>query len=174
MRRCAAAGAPGFGELRPENLGFDLTGEDGKRLGRLAADLNVILLFHASEPVGHAYPGKRGLELSALYEFILEHPGVKVVAAHWGGGLGFYALMPEVRLALQNTYLDTAGTSLLYAPEIYELASTILGAGRVLFGSDFPLLDQRRSRERIEQANLAPETQKAILGDNAAALLDIR
>ena len=37
-----------------------------------------------------------------------------IIAAHWGGGLPFYALMPEVRDALQNVWFDTAAGHLLY------------------------------------------------------------
>jgi predicted TIM-barrel fold metal-dependent hydrolase len=169
-RRCSEAGAPGFGELRPGNLGFDLAGEDGLRLGRLARELGSVLLFHVSEPVGHAYPGKQGLDLGAFYTFVREHPDVRVIGAHWGGGLPFYALMPEVRLALQHASVDTAGTSLLYEPDVYTHVATLIGAERILFGSDYPLLSQSRSRARIEAA-VDAETAALILGANAQRLL---
>jgi predicted TIM-barrel fold metal-dependent hydrolase len=123
--------------------------------------------------VGHVYAGKQGMGISALYEFIVEHPAVRVVAAHWGGGLPFYTLMPEVKLALHNTHFDTAATSLLYNPEIYADVSRLVGAGSVLFGSDYPLLSQKRSRERIEASGLPPADIAAILGGNAAQLLGL-
>lgn len=173
LRRCAELGAPGFGELRPDNHGFDLAGDDGKRLGKLAAEAGAILLFHASEPVGHSYAGKRGMDIAVLYQFIVEHPEVRVVAAHWGGGLPFYALMPEVKLALAGAFVDTAATSLLYNPSIYQDAARLIGAEHILFGSDFPLLGQKRSRERIEQSGLADDDVAAVLGDNAASLLGL-
>lgn len=172
-RRCVQAGGRGFGELRPDNLRFDLTGSDGARLGRLAAELGVVLLFHVSEPVGHLYPGKQGLRLDAFYHFVLQHPDVKVIGAHWGGGLPFYALMPEIKLALRNARFDTAGTSLLYTPDVYRLAVETLGPESVLFGSDFPLLSQARSKARIEAADLSPDTRDLILGGNARRFLDL-
>jgi predicted TIM-barrel fold metal-dependent hydrolase len=171
MRRCAAAGVRGFGELRPDNLNFDLAADDGSFLGAIAAELDVALLFHASEPVGHAYPGKQGLAMDTLYRFIQKHPAVRVVAAHWGGGLPFHALMPEVKLAIQNTSFDTAGTSLLYTPEVYLLASEVVGAEHIVFGSDFPLLSQARSRARSEESRLSAEAISLILGENARKLL---
>jgi predicted TIM-barrel fold metal-dependent hydrolase len=173
LRRCVDAGVRGFGELRPDNHGFDLTGPEGKRLGELAAATGAMLLFHASEPVGHVYAGKQGMGVSALYEFIVEHPAVRVVAAHWGGGLPFYALMPEVKLALHNTRFDTAATSLLYSPNIYAEVARRTGTGSILFGSDYPLLGQKRSRERIEASGLPPADIAAILGGNAAQLLGL-
>jgi predicted TIM-barrel fold metal-dependent hydrolase len=173
MRRCVEAGAQGFGELRPDNLGFDLRGEPGRRLGRLAAELGAMLLFHVSEPAGHAYPGKEGLEIGAFYAFIQEHPDVRVIGAHWGGGLPFYALMPEVKQALGRTSVDTAASSLLYEPGVYDRVVSLIGAERVLFGSDFPLLSQARSRKRVEDA-LPPGTAQQVLGSNAQRLLELK
>jgi predicted TIM-barrel fold metal-dependent hydrolase len=172
-RRCVEGGARGFGELRPDNLGFDLKGDGGRLLATLAQELKVALLFHASEPVGHAYPGKQGLAVQELYEFILKYPDANMIAAHWGGGLPFYALMPEVKVALQHVSFDTAGTSLLYSPDIYERATGLVGAGSIVFGSDFPLLSQARSRERIERSGLDTEALDLVLGENARKLLDL-
>lgn len=171
-RRCVAAGARGFGELRPDNLDFDLNGEGGACLARLAVELDVVLLFHVTEPAGHSYPGKHGLTLSAFYAFVTAYPEVKVIGAHWGGGLPFYASMPEVR-ALPNLRVDTAATSLLYDGGVYMRVVELAGAGTVLFGSDYPLLSQSRSRRRIEEAGLTSEARDLILGGNAASLFGL-
>jgi hypothetical protein len=173
-RRCVAAGARGFGELRPDDLDFDIGGERGRRLGALARELDAVLLFHASEPVGHAYPGKRGLAVDDLYAFICANPGTKIIAAHWGGGLPFYALMPEVRLALADVYFDTAATSLLYDAAIYATVSQLVGPDHLLFGSDFPLIPQSRARRQLEAAVPEAATRELILGANAARLLGLQ
>jgi predicted TIM-barrel fold metal-dependent hydrolase len=171
-RRCVAAGARGFGELRPDNLGFDLAGEDGACLARLAVELDVVLLFHVTEPVGHEYPGKHGLALDRFYAFLSAHPQVKVVGAHWGGGLPFYASMPEAR-ALTNVYFDTAASSLLYDDTVHRRVVDLVGPEKVLFGSDYPLLAQSRSLRRIAEAGLDPDDRDLILGGNAASLLNL-
>lgn len=175
MRRCAEGGARGLGELRPWNQGYDLADSDEARLLAWASTaLNLPLLFHVSEPVGHAYPGKRGLEPSSLYRFVEGFPGVTVVAAHWGGGLPFYALMPEVKDALGGTFFDTAATPLLYDAAIYRRAIDLVGADRILFGSDFPLLSQSRCLAQVREAGLHEEEQRLILGENACRLLRVR
>ena len=172
--RCAGAGARGLGELRPDHQGFSLTeGEEGALLARAAMRQDLPLLFHVSEPVGHAYPGKRGLPLAELTSFAGRWPDVRVVAAHLGGGLPFYTLMPEVRKALANTCFDTAATSLLYEPAVYRLAVDLVGADRVLFGSDFPLLSQATSRRRVEEAGLDARERELVLGANARQLLGL-
>ena len=172
-RRCLSAGGRGFGELRPESQGCDLAGEKGDLLARLALEADCVLLFHVTEPVGHAYAGKAGLDLRAFADFVARWPAVKTIGAHWGGGLPFYALMPEVDRALASTYFDTAASSLLYAPAVYQRGAALAGAGRVLFGSDFPLLEQSKSRGLIEASDLEAAAKALILGQNAARLLKL-
>jgi predicted TIM-barrel fold metal-dependent hydrolase len=167
--RCLDAGVRGFGELRPDNLGFDLAGEAGDALAEAVA--GATLLFHVSEPVGHAYPGKEGLRIETFAAFVAKHPELRVIGAHWGGGLPFYTLMPEVRLGTANVLFDTAGTSLLYTPAVYRRGVDAAGAEHVVFGSDFPLQRQARSRRRIEESSLTPDELVLVLGDNAARLL---
>ena len=131
------------------------------------------MLFHASEPVGHDYPGKDGLELPRLYGFIHSHPDVRTIGAHWGGGLPFYALMPEVKRALRGASFDTAATSLLYAPEVYRQVAALTGTESIVFGSDFPLLRQAHSRRWVEEAGLDPQDLVRVLGDNALRILKL-
>jgi predicted TIM-barrel fold metal-dependent hydrolase len=170
IERCARAGARGLGELRPH----DLSGTEEADLLTWAAKAHgLTLLFHVSEPVGHTYPGKDGLTVQSLYRFIEGSPGMTIVAAHWGGGLPFYALMPEVKEALADTYFDTAATSLLYRSEVYHHAVTLVGAERILFGSDFPLLSQARSLREVREAPLEEESKRLILGENARRLLGL-
>jgi predicted TIM-barrel fold metal-dependent hydrolase len=169
--RCAAAGARGLGELRPTSPGADLDGAAGAALARAAAENDLVLLFHASEPVGHAYAGKGGGDLGSLYRFVAAHPDVRVILAHWGGGLPFYALMPEVRAALANTWFDSAATTLLYEPAVYRQVIDLVGVERILFGSDFPLLGPRRQLRATEAAVPDAEERRLILGANAARLL---
>ena len=96
-----------------------------------------------------------------------------MVGAHWAGGLPFYATMPEVKAAMANLHVDTAATSLLYDDTIYGRVAKLTGPETVLFGSDYPLLSQSRSRRRIEEAGLDTSTRDLILGANAAALLSL-
>jgi len=173
MERCARAGARGLGELRPDNQGYRLEeGAAAEVLAEAALRHGLVLLFHVSEPVGHAYPGKAGLSVASFYRFVAGHGGLPVVGAHWGGGLPFYALMPEVRQALADAYFDTAATPLLYEPTVYRQAVHLVGAERILFGSDFPLIGQRRQRQAIEDVFPVDDPARAlILGENARRLL---
>jgi hypothetical protein len=172
IERCVRGGARGLGELRPDSQGYSLGRGAGDILAGAALRHDLVLLFHMSEPVGHAYPGKSGLGLDAFYRFVSCHQGLTAVGAHWAGGLPFYALMPEVKEALANVYVDTAATPLLYGPAVYRQVAELVGAERILFGSDYPLISQRRQRQAIEDSLGDDENGKRlVLGENAGRLL---
>ena len=172
IKRWVGAGARGLGEIRPQNQGFSLIDSEEADLLAWAADAYVLaLLFHATEPLGHPYPGKAGLPIDQLGRFIADFPGVSVIAAHWGGGLPFFALMPEVLESFARTYFDTAGTTYLYAPSVYGRAIELVGAGHILFGSDFPLVDQEQALRDLRAAHIDDRAHTLIEGENAVALL---
>jgi len=172
LERCAAAGARGIGEVRPDVQGFDLADERTMcPLVDAATEHDLVLLTHASEPVGHEYPGKGSITPGTIYPFIVRFPDLKLVCAHWGGGLPFYALMPEVKKALASVFFDTAATVFLYSPEVFDRVSRIIGSEKVLFGTDYPLMHQRRVIDQVRVSGLSEEDQAGILGANAGRLL---
>jgi len=172
LERCAKAGVRGIGELRSDVQGFNLADKTTmKPLVDAALKHNLIFLTHSSEPVGHEYSGKGSITPDILYSFITAFPNLKLVCAHWGGGLPFYALMPEVAKALANVFFDTAATVFLYKPEIFEQVSRILGSDKVLFGTDYPLMHQNRVIAQVQSARLPEEDKARILWANAQKLL---
>ena len=174
IERCASAGIKGVGEMRPDIQLFDLCDEVIMNpLAEVLKAHKLILLLHASEPIGHEYPGKGGITPDILYPFITSFPDLTVVCAHWGGGLPFYALMPEVKKAMGNVYFDSAASPFLYTPQVYSQVIQLVGADRVLFGSDYPLLSPKRLLKEIEALGLAEESQSQLLAGNALRLLGI-
>jgi len=174
IERCAKGGIKGVGEVRPDTQLFDLTEQDiMEPVIEVIRRHRLILLAHASEPVGHQYQGKGIVTPDVLYPFITTFPDVTLVCAHWGGGLPFYALMPEVKKAMSNVYFDSAASPLLYSPEIYNQVVHLVGADKILFGSDYPLLTQSRLLKEIGSLDLPQETKTLILSGNAQRLLGI-
>ena len=174
VERCAAAGLAGVGELHPDTQGFSI--DDAGVMGplmALARQLGMPVLTHASEPVGHSYAGKGTVTPEKVLRFIEAFPGQPVIAAHWGGGLPFYALMPEVKAALANAYFDSAASPFLYAPDVFANVARALGAERMLFGTDFPLIKHRRLLAQVRESGLSEEEQALILGGNAAGLFGL-
>jgi hypothetical protein len=171
VARCVQAGAKGIGELRPESQSWDLNGEPGRLLAALARKHDLVLLFHVTEVGGHEYPGKDGLSLGAFYRFALEHPDLRVVGAHFAGGLPF--AMPEAPQVSLTACADTAARRFLYPETVYADVIARWGAERLLLASDFPLLAQRAQIEEV-RASIADERSRSlVLGGNASRLLGL-
>ncbi len=79
------------------------------------------------KPSAIPIPGKGRTPLDRFYELILSFPKLTILLAHWGGGLPFYELMPEVAKAMANVYYDTAASPFLYSTKIYATVSEIVG-----------------------------------------------
>ena len=170
--RCLDAGARGIGELHADSQQFDVT--DAAVIGPLMTLLksrNAPVVVHASEPVGHQYPGKGSSTPDRLLQLARNFPENRMVFAHLGGGLPFYAAMPEVGEALRNVWYDTAALTYLYRPSAISAAVTTAGPDRVLFGSDYPLLTHRRVIDCIQSAMLSQDDTDGIMGSNAAFLI---
>ena len=106
-----------------------------------------------------------------LWRFIRNFSDVPIVCAHWGGGLPFYGLMPEVKEGLDRAYFDTAATSLLYDAWIFETVASAIGPERILMGSDYPLVRARTMIGQVESSGLSRSAKDMVLGGNAARLL---
>lgn len=174
IERCAASGLKGIGELHPDCQGFEITDyAEMAPMMELAQDLALPVLIHTSEPVGHQYPGKGRTTPGRVYRLIRNFPDNIIICAHWGGGLPFYGLMPEVPAELANVYFDTAVSPFLYKPEIFDVVSRTIGTDKILFATDFPLIKHGRLIGQVEQSCLNPSSKAEILGGNAARLLGL-
>ncbi len=174
VRRCVEAGARGIGELHPDTQGT--VSADLATLAPVldaARELGIPTLFHASEPMGHAYPGKGTVTPDMLEALVRAYPHNTFVFAHFGGGMPFYALMPEVGELLANVYFDSAAFPYLYRPEVFQASVTACGAERVLFASDYPLVSQTRALRGMRNGGLSQCDEAAVLGGNAARLLGL-
>lgn len=172
IERCVGLGAKGVGEIVTEAHGVNI--DDEKILSPIveaSKSLNIPIMVHSNETVGHYYVGKAKTGLKQYYDFILSCPDIDIVLAHWGGGLLFYELMPEVAEASERVYYDTAASIFLYTPKVYPVAVQIIGADKILFGTDYPLVDQRRHLRQMENSGLSKEDISKICGENAERLL---
>lgn len=167
LDRGIKGGAKGVGEIAFYDE--EMTDRDVERMGPIFKEMGkkkIPLLLHANEQVGHPYPGKGRTPLEVFYRFALAFPSLRILLAHWGGGLPFYELMPEVAKAMENVYYDTAASPFLYSKKIYGVLREIVGIEKILFGSDFPLVSPKRYFQEMEEVGLTEEDRAKILGLN--------
>ena len=141
-------------------------------LAHVAGEHGLAVLTHSSEPVGHMYPGKGKTTPDIIWRFIQNFPDLTIVCAHWGGGLPFYTLMPEVAEGLRNVYFDTAASPFLYSPMVFAAVVGLVGADRILLASDFPLMRVSRVLSQLDKSRLSERQKRAITSGNAVRLLD--
>ena len=166
--RWAESGLRGIGELYADSQGFDLA-EPSTLKAVLDACVahDLYLCAHVTESAGHEYPGKDANTPARVARFIEAMPeDLKLLLPHWGGGFGFYEMMPEIAARTGHCLYDCAASHLLYDERIYAVMNQ-LAPGRVVFGSDYPLTTQRKMLQRARGAGLAPGDLDAFLGGNA-------
>jgi uncharacterized protein len=131
--------------------------------------LGLCLLIHsgdelAPEMVVRATP-KRILTVREKF------PGLKMIAAHFGG----FRHWGEVREHLlgKDIYFDTSAF-FGYLPD-KEAVELILKhrPDRILFGTDFPIIDQKNDLDYLDRLNIGRELKGKILSGNARQLLGI-
>ena len=170
-QRCLNQGALGLGELVLDAFGLAL--DDQPMLApfcALSASAQSPIMLHVAEQVGHRYPGKGRQGPEQAYRLAAQNPDTRFILAHWGGGLLFYELMPEVCETLRNVYYDTAASLFLYDDAIFGHTAG-WAADKIIFGSDYPLIGQQRFLRRVHAAIKDPQQRALILHENAARLL---
>lgn len=175
VERLHHLGACGVGELNADAQGFtwEVPERELTDFANACIDLDMPVMAHVSEPVGRSYSGKGTATPPKILQFLDRHPRLKFVAAHWGGGLPFYELMPDVALTLANVTYDSAASTYLYRPEVFSIVSRIVGPKRILWGSDYPILGQRRFLKKA-RAYVPDDELADITGQNAVDIYKSR
>lgn len=181
IRRCMKLGFSGIGELGPGGNGYDFNDPDFLAVLDLAMEYDIPVCIHCGEPVGHKYPGKDMTPLTPLPEIVKKHPNLKLILAHMGGGLPFYAMNPRYIKHFGNVWYDMATNPLLYNIRSIRAVIDMAGADHLLFGSDFPLLLYPSKCRRADMimfvediranAGLSQGEWELVMGGNFRALI---
>jgi len=183
LDRCIDNGLVGVGELNPYAQGFHLDDDNFLKLADRCIDHDIPINLHVSEEIGGYYLGKSTTPLRSYYELACQRPDLKLILAHWGGGLFLYEIMPRVRRQLHSVWYDTAATPLLYpVDKIFATALTCIDHRKLLHGSDYPLRIYPRTMKEanfrpflaaMDQLPLDEKTRADIMGRNAARLFGL-
>jgi hypothetical protein len=153
LLKCISRGVKGIGEL---HIDYDDRLEKNsifKNILNIAIENNIPILIHGSEPVGHIYKGKGNNDPKKLYELVKNNPLNKFIFSHFGGGLVFYEQMPEIKKAFKNVFYDSSAQPFLYNKIIYKNAINCSSLRKILFASDFPLINMKRCLSETSYLN---------------------
>ncbi len=182
LERIARAGLSGI-KLHPVYQRVDFDDIRFLRIMEKAGELGLVVITHAGWDIG--FPGVSCCTPQMVLSAIKQAGPVKLVLAHMGGWRSWDEA--EELLAGTGVYIDTSfsGGFLTPRPDVSmsEEEKALLtadkfthiirsfGAGKVLFGTDSPWSDQTASLSWLNSLPLTGEEKRAILSENAKALL---
>ena len=134
----------------------------------------LLALFHTgTSGIGARQPGGQGIRIDYAHPLKLdavaaEHPGLTVVAAHFGWP--WHMDLIAMALHKTNVYIDISGWSPRRIPAevVRELKGRL--SDQFVWGSDFPFISPQRCLAELDELGLASET---LLHDNAARILGL-
>jgi uncharacterized protein len=134
----------------------------------------LLALFHTgTSGIGARQPGGQGIRIDYAHPLKLdavaaEHPGLTVVAAHFGWP--WHMDLIAIALHKTNVYIDISGWSPRRIPAevVRELKGRL--SEQFVWGSDFPFISPERCLTELDELGLASET---LLHDNAARILGL-
>lgn len=174
LQRVRDDGFTALGELCPEAQGYSHEDPVFCRVLWIAGGWGWPVTLHVSDPAARDYPGRIATPLDRLVGLAARHPDVKFIYAHLGGMLPVFETNSGVADALRNVSYDTAACALIYDGQALAAAAGVAGAGRILFGSDYPILPAGSadpgfgpSVEWVHRAGIEAGALAAIMGTNA-------
>lgn len=176
MRRAREEGLVGLGELSPHTQGYAADGAEFATVLAAAAEWRWPVNLHVTDGRGPTYRGRIETPRADFVRLAATWPTVTFILAHWGGG---EVLAGERGEVFENVRYDTAASPLLYGAEVWRRFVAEAGAGKVLFGSDYPLNnypgaeaepEMVRGLAEVRGAGLGEEARVAILAENAQRL----
>jgi predicted TIM-barrel fold metal-dependent hydrolase len=132
-----------------------------------AAEHELPIMSHSWSVSGHN--PSQALSTPERFEgWVRKYPGVRFVLGHAGGrGTGRFEAFRMAR-EHPSVYMDFGGD--IYCHELVEHACREVPVEKILFGSDWPWLDQRSHLSRVYLARIDPSAKRRILRDNALAV----
>ena len=164
LRRCADESLIGMIKIHPFCHEYPADGPGYREMWKYAHENRMVVLTHTWESDPNCGPGMFG-------RIAARHPSAKIILAHAGVTQKGCQETIDVVKDHENFYLDTA-TSQVHIGMVERFVEEV-GAGRVLFGSDIPLLDPASQLGRIAYAKISEEDKEMILGQNIQRLLHL-
>jgi predicted TIM-barrel fold metal-dependent hydrolase len=169
-------GVKGF-KFHPNVQGFFPNDRMAYPLYEVIEETGAIALFHTGQTgIGAGVPGGGGIRLKYsnpmhVDDVAVDFPHLKIILAHPSFPWQDEAL--AVATHKPGVHIDLSGWSPKYfPPQLVQYANTLL-KDKVLFGSDYPVLDPDRWLADFAKLPIKDEVRPKILKENAARLLGL-
>lgn len=158
-------------KILPHMVNLDINDEKIYPLYDKAQSLGVPVLLHTGTQF-HAGTKIKYCRPLFVDDVAVDFPALKIVIAHFGYPWWEEALAVVRRN--QFVYFNVAGWAPIHIPKgVIHAANTYL-RGKVLFGSDYPLLSRVRIIKELKELKLEDETFKMLTETNPKTLLGLK
>ena len=163
VSRMVAAGFKGV-KLHPDFQEFQLDEPRALRMFSMIADAGLPVLIHTGD---YRYDYSNPPRMAHLLD---EIPNLVAIGAHLGG----WSVYDEARRTLagrRNFYVDTSSALYALKPDHAVELIRAFGAGRVMFGTDYPMWTPAEEVERFDALPLTEAEREQIYHGTAEELL---
>ncbi|WP_417234167.1 amidohydrolase family protein [Arthrobacter sp.] len=175
-RQAGELGVRGF-KFHPSLQGFDPSDPEFRPLWNELEQLGLPCIFHTGQNgMGAGLPGGRGIKLRYSNPLLLddvaaEFPGLVIIMAH--PSVPWQDEANSIATHKANVYIDLSGWSPRYFPESLVARGNNILAGKLLFGTDFPLITPEKWLAAFADLPLKDAVRPGILKDNAVRVLGL-
>ncbi|WP_252699377.1 amidohydrolase family protein [Natronosalvus vescus] len=157
--------------------GFDPSDPDHEPLWEAIEDLGVPVVFHGgNSTLGACAPGGRGLKIKYGNPMLIDDvaanfPDLQILIAH----PAFPWEREQLAICQQkgNVYMDLSGWMPKYIDDqMLHYAKTLL-ADKVMFGTDYPMLEPDPWLEQFGALEFPEDVQRKLLWENAESFLGL-
>ncbi len=140
-------------------------------------EAGVPVVFHTGQTgIGAGLPGGRGLKLRYSQPMLIDDvaadfPDLTVILAHPSVPWQDEAISMATHKA--NVFLDLSGWSPKYFPPQLVRAARSYLADKVMFGSDYPVIDPERWMSDFADLDISDEVRAKIVKENAVRVLGL-
>ncbi|MCQ4121502.1 4-hydroxyphenyl-beta-ketoacyl-CoA hydrolase [Rhodococcus tibetensis] len=170
-------GVKGF-KFHPSMQGFEPNDRQFYPLYEAITEAGVPALFHTGQTgIGAGLPGGHGIKLRysdpmLLDDVAADFPELTVIMAH--PSVPWVDSQISIATHKANVFIDLSGWSPKYFPPQLVKAANSMLRHKVLFGSDFPVIQVDRWMSDFENLDIKPEVTPLIFKKNALRVLGIK
>jgi predicted TIM-barrel fold metal-dependent hydrolase len=163
IERCVARGAIGIKLLASRRADDPLLDP----IGQIAAERGLPVLHHIWQRRTREWPSQEISDGSDLARLAERHPKASFILAHIGGGGDYMDTFPAV-VGAPNIYPDLSGSGVDRG--MLDAAVTLLGAQRLLWGSDLTMCTGLAKLRALDAIDLSPDDKADIRWRNAVRI----
>ena len=108
-----------------------------------------------------------------LFGSVLDkYPKLEIILGHSGGKVNFYPEVIDFVSKHKNVYMDFSGDTIF--PPVFKMVIEKAGKGRIVFGTDMPMMDIRYHIASVLAADIEESDREDIFYNTAAGLYNFK